>query len=476
MKTSPFRRPALAVAMAFAPLAAIPALAADTEDLKALREEVAQMRRAYEGRIAALEQRLAQAEGAAGRAEATAARTETTAAGRPPAGESAMNPGISLIMSGMYSSLKTDPAARPWGIAGFVPSMGEVAPPPRSFSLGESELVVAANIDHHFRGVMTLALPPEEGAAPQVEEGYIQTLGLGNGITMKAGRFLSGLGYLNEQHAHAWDFSDAPLAYKAFFGNQLRGDGVQLKWVAPTDTFVEFGAEAGRGGAFPTADRNKNGFQTGTLFAHAGGDAGDSHSWRAGLSYLRASPRDRLYEDPANGTVNAFSGRSRTWVADVVWKWAPQGNASQRSLTLQGEYFRRREDGSLAYDTTAAAGNCLLADCRGAFASRQSGWYGQAVWKFRPAWRVGVRHDRLSPGSLDNALAVSPASGLTAADFPVLAAHRPRRETVMLDWSSSEFSRIRLQFARDRSRPGDPDNQLWLHYVVSLGSHGAHKF
>ncbi|MBL8486313.1 MAG: hypothetical protein JNK22_04440, partial [Rhodocyclaceae bacterium] len=162
----------------------VPAQAAGADELKALREEVAQMRRAYEGRIAALEQRLAQAEGTAGRAETAAGRAETTAAraetaaaaNRPPAGESALNPGISLILSGMYTNLKADPATRPWGITGFVPSMGEVAPPARSFSLGESELVVAANIDRHFRGFLTLALPPEEGEAPQVEEGYLQTL------------------------------------------------------------------------------------------------------------------------------------------------------------------------------------------------------------------------------------------------------------------------------------------------------------
>ncbi len=46
----------------------------------------------------------------------------------------------------------------------------------------------------------------------------------------------------------------------------------------------------------------------------------------------------------------------------------------------------------------------------------------------------------------------------------------------MLDWSPSEFSRIRLQFARDRSRQGATDNQVFLQYIMSLGAHGAHKF
>ena len=46
----------------------------------------------------------------------------------------------------------------------------------------------------------------------------------------------------------------------------------------------------------------------------------------------------------------------------------------------------------------------------------------------------------------------------------------------MVDWSPSEFSRLRLQLARDKSRNGEADSQVWLQYVMSLGAHGAHKF
>ena len=70
----------------------------------------------------------------------------------------------------------------------------------------------------------------------------------------------------------------------------------------------------------------------------------------------------------------------------------------------------------------------------------------------------------------------SPNSALTPADFPILGAYNPKRNTVMVDWSPSEFSRIRLQIARDYSRMGEPDNQIFLQYIVSLGAHGAHKF
>jgi hypothetical protein len=66
--------------------------------------------------------------------------------------------------------------------------------------------------------------------------------------------------------------------------------------------------------------------------------------------------------------------------------------------------------------------------------------------------------------------------GPVAADFPVLANHNPTRNTLMLDFSPTEFSRFRLQFVADKSRFGVTDNQVVLQYIHSLGAHGAHKF
>jgi hypothetical protein len=69
------------------------------------------------------------------------------------------------------------------------------------------------------------------------------------------------------------------------------------------------------------------------------------------------------------------------------------------------------------------------------------------------------------------------ASGVDpAAAFPVLAAYQPTKHSLMIDWSASEFSRLRLQFARDYSRMNETDNQIFLQYIVSLGAHGAHTF
>jgi len=98
----------------------------------------------------------------------------------------------------------------------------------------------------------------------------------------------------------------------------------------------------------------------------------------------------------------------------------------------------------------------------------------QGVYQFMPQWRVGYRYDQLDSGTTSIGLVDSGA--LTAADFPVLAGYKPKRHTAMVDWSPSEFSRVRLQLARDYSRQSQPDNQVFLQYIVSLGAHGAHTF
>jgi hypothetical protein len=480
------RKTLCAMALAVAWSVPLAARAQDAE-LAKIRDEIRQMKDAYEKRIEALEKRLQETEAKAGKAETAASKAEDTAnqaavqASNRPQAESALNPGISAILNGVYSNLKQDPtpqsptAPRGFRINGFVPTMGEVGPGRRGLSLGESELGFTSNIDHMFRGTLIASISPDNDSIG-VEEGYIQTIGLSNGLTLKAGRFFSAVGYQNQIHAHAWDFTDAPLANKVFLGNQLNEDGIQFKWVAPTDLYIDLGLELGRGRAFPASTdggRNKNGFGSGNFFTHLGGDIGSSLAWQAGLSHLRTSPQNRTYDDfDSTGTVvtNNFSGRTRLWALDGILKWAPNGNPTYTNLKLQGEYFRRSENGSLTYDTTASS----FGTQTDGYASRQSGWYAQAVYQFMPEWRVGYRYDRLNAGT--TSIGLVNAGALAAADFPILAGYNPKRSTFMVDWSPSEFSRVRLQFARDYSRMGIPDNQIFLQYIVSMGAHGAHKF
>lgn len=417
----------------------------DTEQLRKLRDEVQQM-----------EDRLQRAEAAAQQAKDAAAQ-----ASRPAAAANAFNPAIALILDGTYARLRQDPALPATGFATSPNNNGHT----KGFSLGETELSAMASIDPMFRGVGTFSLLPTGGLA--VENAFVQTTALGSGFGLKFGRYFSGLGYLNEQHAHAWDFVDQPLVYVTFWDNQLADDGVQLKWLAPANTFVELGAELGNGRGFPGTSPQTNGASAKVLFMHVGDDVGISNSWRAGISWHQTRQSNwvstgvpDLLGTPG-GATESFSGDARTTGADFVWKHAPEGNATITNFKLQGEYFMRRQSGLLAYS--------LLATTTDSYAVTQTGWYVQAVYQFVPMWRAGVRYDRLDAGTAQ-------VGALNAANVISNYGYAPTRKTIMLDYSPTEFSRVRVQAARDNSRQGLADNQLFVQYIMSMGAHGAHQF
>ena len=376
-------------------------------------------------------------------------------------GDNAFNPAISFILSGTYGNLQRDPAIPVTGFA-----MNPVPAHERGFNLGESELGLSANIDPQFRGVATISLLPAGGA--NVENAFVQTTALEDGLNLKFGRFFSALGYLNEQHAHTWDFVDQPLVYSVLWGDQLSEDGVQLKWLAPTDMFVEVGGELGKGRSFPGTDTAKNGNGATVLFAHLGDDIGIEQSWRAGLSLHQtrqtAWPSTGVPDLPntAGGVSTSFTGDSKTAGLDFVWKYSHNGNFRESYLKVQSEYFRRRSNGQLTYDTTGVN----LTD---SYIDIQSGWYLQSVYQFMPTWRTGLRYDRLDPGTAGLGASIS---GRVIGDY----AFNPSRVTWMADYNASEFSRIRLQLAHDNSRQGLPDNQLFVQYIMSMGAHGAHQY
>jgi hypothetical protein len=442
-------------AMAALLAASCGAQAASDADLAAIRSQIEDMKKTYEQRISALEQKLAQVESQT-KAEKDSPVPVLAENRQSAAAANAFNPEVSLILQGLYKNAKDVPGRSITGFASSGESINK-----RGFSVDETELVLAANVDPYWRGQAIVAMV--DGQA-NIEEAWFQSLAIGEGVGLKVGRFRSGIGYLNEQHPHARDFSDAPLMYQAMFGDSYSQDGVQLKWLAPTPLFVEFGAEIGRGANFPGTDRNKNGAGSGALYVHVGDDLGVSNSWRVGASWLktRASERTADFVEIGSAAVQgAFSGDSTTWLVDFIWKWAPNGNSAHQNFKFQSEYFVREEKGGLN-----CVGSCMaLSDS--SYKSNQRGWYAQSVYQFAPEWRAGLRYEQLDSGTRD--------FGVNTANL-VVDRYQPNKASVMVDYSWSEFSRVRLQFAQDKSMLGVTDNQLILQYVMSLGAHGAHKF
>jgi hypothetical protein len=160
-----------------------------------------------------------------------------------------------------------------------------------------------------------------------------------------------------------------------------------------------------------------------------------------------------------NGATVTFIGDTDLYVADLRYVFAPTGNAKNQELTLQGEYFYRSENGAYE-DTGASTGAVGLND-------NSSGWYAQGVYKFKPEWRVGLRYSELSSPNTPTSLTGS----VLDSDN-----NDPKSYTAMIDWTNSEFSRIRLQYNREELSKNNQDNQIMLQYIMSFGAHSAHKF
>lgn len=444
-------------------------------EIKQMRQqydaELKRLRRDYDARLRRLEARLKEAESkpAVAQAQPAAAPLGPVAAGAPPpsssgvvvpagppvlaapapslsaASASAFNPAIGVILNGQVAGFSRNP--NDYFVRGF--AIGEEAGPgTRGFSLNETELNFQATVDPYFFGNLTIAIEPGNEVA--VEEAYLQTTSLPAGFTLRAGRFFSGIGYLNEQHAHVWDFVDQALPYRVFLNKQYGDDGVQLRWLAPTRQFLEFGAELFRGDAFPAAGAARQGFGSHSLFAHTGGDIDASSSYRTGVSWLRTKANDRTTAVPG-GPDDLFGGKDDTIIVDAVYKWAPGGNPVETNLKLQGEFFARRERGLFnGFD----------------YSGWQTGFYAQAIYQFMPRWRIGARYDEVHGNRQNGLLAGSTVDSLGTT---------PRRASAMLEYNTSEFGRFRLQYNRDWSR-GIPDDQGFLQYIISLGAHGAHLF
>ncbi len=375
-----------------------------------------------------------------------------------------------MIIDGKYSAQSQNPETLG---RGFVPSGGENIP--RGFSLGETELALAGTVDNLFRAEARLVLAQNgQDFNVSMEEAFFETLGLPVGLKAKAGKFRSTVGYLNNKHPHEWDFVDLPLVYKAFFGGQLNNTGAQFSWIAPLDDlYLRLGGELGQGMTYPNGNNyNENKPRLGTLFAKLGGDIGTESSWLGGLSYVTSSTGSLPRSSVLNDTDSfGFNGSTSVLIADFVYKWAPNGNASRQSFKLQGEAFWNTQKGSASISSPNTFATCEAPCFGNAYTNTQSGFYVQAIYQFMPNWRVGYRFDQLYGGNSSYGFSADTLTGTA------LEAFNPTRNTLMIDWANSEYSMFRLQLAQDTMYgPGKTNNQVFLQYVMSLGAHGAHRF
>ena len=146
-----------------------------------------------------------------------------------------------------------------------------------------------------------------------------------------------------------------------------------------------------------------------------------------------------------------LTGNDDLGIASFVYKWSPGGNPTIRNLTLSSELFYGHEGGLFN---------------GAAFSQDRFGYYVQGVYQFMPQWSVGLRYADLGTSNPGPALVGSLLDDL---------GHAPRAETALVEYDTSEFGRLRVQYTHDETDL-KPDDTILLQYTVIYGPHGAHRY
>ncbi|MCX8076939.1 MAG: hypothetical protein N3C57_07910 [Aquificaceae bacterium] len=340
----------------------------------------------------------------------------------------------------------------------------------RGFNLNYGELFLYAPVDPYFDLYATI---PFSDHGAEVEEAYAVTRGLPGGFQIKVGKFRSSFGRLNPQHPHAWDFATQPLPNKVFLGDHgLVEKGVGINWLAPTPFYLLLGAEVLQGEndqsfgyrGFTIEDSNTH--NTFNLedkpvpnlylgFVKTSFDLGNL-TVLTGFSYAQGKHRH------AHGD-HGLDAKTRLYGFDLTARYHID---SFRYLALQGEYMFRDQDGTRYGFNNAGA---LVTR---AVERKQAGLYAQLVGRFHKQWRAGLRYELIN----ENDVKVGGNKVSTPDNLPAYYA--------MIDYSPTEFSRIRLQVGENRafheSHNGKferkPVKEVILQFNFAIGAHGAHPF
>lgn len=381
----------------------------------------------------ALQKRVAQLEKKQATQSAKEAKTESipTTQEAVTFSQQSFLPDIALILDGSAVGRSVDNSTYE---SYYIPGFSEYDPDEeseipfnknRGFNLNYAELALHSTVGPYFDADAIFHLHPDEF---EIEEAYLTSRALPDGLRAKVGKFRSNFGRVNAIHQHAWHFTSQPLAFEALLGTEGVNDaGVQLQWVLPTeDTYAMVGFEALQGvNDVSFGDTEKNNLYIGYL--KSGFDITDDTTVLAGASLLHGK--------------NDEGGNTDIYAADFTLKTALDAYSS---LMWQSELLYRNKETS-------------------AQTLKQAGYYTQLIYQYDQNWAAGIRYDSLyknldgQPDDLD-------------------------KYTAMLEYKPFEFTKFRLQYTYDRSKMYGVSNErentseLLLGVTIEAGAHGAHAF
>lgn len=366
-------------------------------------------------------------------------------------------PDISLIVdSSVVTHSKSDTELQslylPSLATSFIQSSEDEQPmnAKNGFNYNYAELTFHSAVDSYFELDAIFHMGVEE---LETEESYITSTALPYHLQLRAGKFRSHFGRLNRQHQHIQEFSESALVYQAFLGNEGLNDiGVQLHYLAPFSEYLLLGAELfqGQNDFNSTVAPDRNSPNSAVLYMKSSFDIEDT-TLLYGASYLYS--RAPLSEYVEGDEVMSIVPKRHLFGLDATLKHYFD---SYSSLTWQSEWLQNRISGS-TYDADM---NLLASSSK-----KQAGFYTQLVYVQDLNLRYGLRYDNIYQNRLNSK---SQSSAL-------------ERYSLMCTYSFSEFSKLRLQYNRNRalyssSTKRESLDSIILEMNVAIGAHAAHTF
>ena len=274
----------------------------------------------------------------------------------------------------------------------------------------------------------------EEGGGFEIEEGYLEWVGLPGSISLKLGKFFQRFGALNRWHAHALPFQSRSLPHLAFLGGgSLAQSGASATWLAPFGglSAYEVTVEVTRSSnqllfgesAAPSALAHLNAFW----------ELGSATDLDLGLSWIGGE-----FEDEEGTLDRSLFG------VELAFTWSPPERARYRELQLRG--------GAMLLDGVAEHAGGRGAEGEEGHGRNALGLWSLAELRLSPQWLVGGRADWVENPAHPRATAwmVSPT----------------------LTWWQSEWVRLRLEYDLvGRSFEADDEGRLWFWVTFAMGPH-----
>ncbi len=286
-------------------------------------------------------------------------------------------------------------------------------------------------VAHHVHGgelepfVVADTLEEEEhGGEVEIEEGYVEWVGLSGGLSVMLGKFRQRFGRLNRWHTHALPAQQLPLPYLAFLGEEgLAQTGVSVHWLTPLRGFGtwEIWGELTR-----SSDP--------ALFGESHGPSALGHLnafWQLSPATYFEIGLSGITGD-ADGALPEDDFAARLYGVDFTLDWTPPAASRYRQATLHGGYVLNRrsfQDG-------------VSANAAGAFMIGE--------YKFAQQWIAGARYEY--------------------TENPALPQERAWLLSPSLTWWQSEFVRLRAAYEW-LDRPNNRFGQFVLQTTFAMGPH-----